>query len=201
MNLEVGVEKITSLETFFSPVEVVGRQLFLRREGPSEFFSCFLRPTSSMFPSNPPCPEAPVLDLIQQLGGLGTFIPRAFQRRTIGMELHQLSHQLHGRLPRAGGCWGNHMAVGNGLPPFLAGETSGVWGKPFCTTTKSLVPEMRFLSGMNLERCSQGQGPLHKTRWRSETSQLSETRFQAGMGKQTSWGTVNSKNWMSKDHS
>mmetsp|Transcript_9580 Transcript_9580/g.16003 ORF Transcript_9580/g.16003 Transcript_9580/m.16003 type:complete len:294 (+) Transcript_9580:2408-3289(+) len=40
-----------------------------------------------------------LLDLIQQLGGLGTFVPGAFQRRTIGMELHQLAHQLHGRLP------------------------------------------------------------------------------------------------------
>ena len=51
-------------------------------------------------PPNPPLPRARErLDFFQQLLRLGALVPGAFQRGAVGVELHQLPHQLHGRLP------------------------------------------------------------------------------------------------------
>ena len=58
----------------------------------------------SNHPTIQPYPTTGLLNLIQQLGRLRTFVARALQRRTIRMEFHQLSHQLHRRLP-APICW------------------------------------------------------------------------------------------------
>ena len=41
----------------------------------------------------------PLMDLVQQLLRLRALIARALQGGTIGMELHEGAHQLHGRLP------------------------------------------------------------------------------------------------------
>jgi len=66
------------------------------------------RVTTTIQPSNHPTiqpyPKTGLLNLIQQLGRLRPFVARALQCRTIRMEFHQLSHQLHRRLPAAI-CW------------------------------------------------------------------------------------------------
>ena len=58
----------------------------------------------SNHPTIQPYPTTGLLNLIQQLGRLRPFVARALQCRTIRMEFHQLSHQLHRRLP-AIICW------------------------------------------------------------------------------------------------